>query len=216
MDNTDRAVTAALLHAPDLIEVDVHRTVDGHLILWHDDHVHHAGQRLEIARTPLETLLAVRLEDDSGLLTLEAAFALTHGRTGLLVDLKAPGLETLILQCVHHTKPEDLVVCGGYASSLHALKAAQIAVSFTPDPLRTVFGSRLTWHTDWDALTVHHRTVTPGLLERANARGVRVVAWTVDDPARMRELIALGVHGITTNRIETLSTLSSPDALETR
>jgi glycerophosphoryl diester phosphodiesterase len=212
IDNSDRAIAAALEHAPDLIEVDAHRTADDGLILWHDEHVNNHGQRLEIARTRLQTLLDVRLEDGSKLLTLEGALELTRGRAGLLIDLKAPRLETLIANNLRRANAEDALVCGGYWNTLRALKAAGVAVSYTPDPLRALFGTRLTWHEDWDALTVYHRTVTKAMLERANARGLRVIAWTVDDPARMRELIALGVHGITTNRIETLSTLESTAA----
>jgi glycerophosphoryl diester phosphodiesterase len=211
IDNSDRAINAALQHAPDLIEVDAHRTPDDALILWHDDHIDFAGQRLVISKTPLETLKAVRLEDGSGLLTLEEAFEVTAGRAGLLVDLKAPRLETGILDAVQRTNAQNVVVCGGYWNTLRALKSInpQIAVSYTPDPLRMLFGQRLTWHEDWDALTVYHRTVTPALLERANARGLRIIAWTVDDPARMRELVKLGVHGITTNRIEKLAALEA-------
>jgi glycerophosphoryl diester phosphodiesterase len=209
IDNTDRAINAALQHAPDLIEVDAHWTADDTLILWHDDHVDFAGQRLVIAKTPLEVLKAVRFEDGSGLLTLEEALEVTAGRAGLLIDLKAPRLETGILDAVRRTNAQNVVVCGGYWNTLRAIKALnpQIAVSYTPDPLRMLFGARLTWHADWDALTVYHRTVTPAMLERANARGLKIIAWTVDDGARMRELIKLGVHGITTNRIEKLVAL---------
>ena len=204
IDNSDASIRAALKYGPDLIEVDVHRTLDAQLILWHDDHLDATGQRLTVKDCTLERLQTVRLTDGSRLVTLDEALTISAGKAGLLIDLKAPGLEVLILEALARCNAQNAVVCGGYTDTLRAVQAAGIVVSYTPDPLRELFKpAPLTW----DALTVHHRTVTPALLTRANAEGVRVIAWTVDNPKRMRELIALGVHGITTNRIETLKSL---------
>ena len=41
--------------------------------------------------------------------------------------------------------------------------------------------------------------ITPELLAEAHRRDLKVVAWTVNDPAQMRVLIAAGVDGIITN-----------------
>ena len=46
--------------------------------------------------------------------------------------------------------------------------------------------------------------VTATLVERMHRHGQGVFAWTVDDDAEMRRLIALGVNGIVTNRIGAL------------
>ena len=40
---------------------------------------------------------------------------------------------------------------------------------------------------------------TRALVTAARQQGLAVNVWTVDDPARMTELIALGVDGIITN-----------------
>ena len=42
--------------------------------------------------------------------------------------------------------------------------------------------------------------ITPRFVEAAHARGVRVDAWTIDDPAEMRHLLDLGVDVIITKR----------------
>ena len=206
VDNTDLAIHSALQYAPDLIEVDVHRTSDDQLILWHDDSLDDALERLSIQSTTLERLQRVRLKDGSKLVTLIEALQISAGKAGLLIDLKAPHLETLILEELQRCDAQNAVVCGNYADTLRAVQAAGIPASYTPNPLLEVFKPK---PLEWDALTVHHRTVTSALLERANNDGVRVIAWTVDDPIRMRELIELGIHGITTNRIEILTTLEA-------
>jgi glycerophosphoryl diester phosphodiesterase len=49
------------------------------------------------------------------------------------------------------------------------------------------------------ALWVYWPLVTHRLIEAADTAGAEVIAWTVDDPGRMRALRALGVDGICTN-----------------
>jgi glycerophosphoryl diester phosphodiesterase len=49
------------------------------------------------------------------------------------------------------------------------------------------------------AMWVYWPVVSPRLLEVARSAGVDVIAWTVDDLARMRALHRLGVDGICTN-----------------
>jgi glycerophosphoryl diester phosphodiesterase len=51
-----------------------------------------------------------------------------------------------------------------------------------------------------DALHPEKRLVTQEYMGWAKGRGYRVNAWTVDEPAEMERLIALGVDSIITNR----------------
>ena len=57
------------------------------------------------------------------------------------------------------------------------------------------------------AVWVHHGLATRGLAEAAHDSGCILVAWTVDDAQRMRELDAMGVDGICTNDPRLFSTL---------
>ena len=49
-----------------------------------------------------------------------------------------------------------------------------------------------------------HALATPARVARAHAAGLRVHAWTVDEPARARRLAGLGVDGVFTNDPERL------------
>lgn len=49
------------------------------------------------------------------------------------------------------------------------------------------------------AIWVHHGLASAALADAAHDAGCIVVAWTVDDAARMRELQAMGADGICTN-----------------
>jgi glycerophosphoryl diester phosphodiesterase len=50
------------------------------------------------------------------------------------------------------------------------------------------------------ALHLHERWITTGIIEDARNRGLRLVVWTVDEPARLRMLAGLGIDAIITNR----------------
>jgi glycerophosphoryl diester phosphodiesterase len=49
------------------------------------------------------------------------------------------------------------------------------------------------------AIWIYHPLATPALARAARESGCELVAWTVDDATRMRELLELGVTGICTN-----------------
>jgi glycerophosphoryl diester phosphodiesterase len=50
-----------------------------------------------------------------------------------------------------------------------------------------------------DSMWVYHQVVTRRLAEVTRAAGIELIAWTVDDLKRMRELVAAGVTGLCSN-----------------
>jgi glycerophosphoryl diester phosphodiesterase len=60
-----------------------------------------------------------------------------------------------------------------------------------------------------------HRLLTPATVDALKESGSTIVAWTVDSEPRARQLLAWGVDGITSNRLDMLDRLlkrpSSPD-----
>ena len=54
-----------------------------------------------------------------------------------------------------------------------------------------------------EAVSVHtdHRTLQPESIERAHARGLRVLVYTVNDPARAESLLRSGVDAIVTDNL---------------
>ena len=65
------------------------------------------------------------------------------------------------------------------------------------------------------AVGFHDSRVSRRALELARRLGLETTVYTVNDPARMRELAALGVGGIFTDRPDLLRrTLAAPDADE--
>jgi glycerophosphoryl diester phosphodiesterase len=50
-----------------------------------------------------------------------------------------------------------------------------------------------------EAMWVYHPLVSPRLARICRLAGVELIAWTVDDAARMRRLLEYGVDGICSN-----------------
>lgn len=75
--------------------------------------------------------------------------------------------------------------------ALAGLQAARAGL-----PRRAVTALRARW---CDAIMAHWRLVTPRLVRSVDAAGGELYVWTVDEPARIRALAALGVTGVITN-----------------
>jgi glycerophosphoryl diester phosphodiesterase len=54
------------------------------------------------------------------------------------------------------------------------------------------------------AVTVRHTLLNAEVVAKLRERVPRVMTWTVNDPARAREVLALGVDGVTTDSVDVL------------
>jgi glycerophosphoryl diester phosphodiesterase len=210
--NTRAAIVAALALGVDLIEVDLHATADGHLVLWHDPTIPSGRGKVTIARQTLATLRQIDLGQGERLLELREAMALARDRAGLLIDLKAGGLAHGIAATARDCAFERLAVCGHYWSSLRLLRslAPSVAIAFT---INRSWQRVAAWpylrRGEAHAVTINWRQLTHARVAQYRALNLAVIAWTVDDPTLMRRLLALGVDGITSNRPDLFAALAS-------
>ncbi|MFN8511529.1 MAG: glycerophosphodiester phosphodiesterase [Thermomicrobiales bacterium] len=210
--NTRAALVAALALGVDLIEVDLHATADGHLVLWHDPTMPSGKSKVTIARQTLASLRQLDLGQGERVIELRDAMELARDRAGLLIDLKAGGLAQGIAATARACAFERLAVCGHYWSTLRQLRALipTAAVAFT---INRSWQRVAAWpylrRGDAHAVTINYRQLNHARVAQYRALNLAVIAWTVDDPTLMRRLIALGVDGITSNRPELFATLES-------
>lgn len=213
-DNTLEAIAAAAAFpTTDFVEVDVHATRDGQVLLWHDEHLVTPEGAFAIAAHDLAELRALPVPDGT-LATLPEAVETVRGRCGLMIDLKAPALEGVLTRDLRALGFGDVIVCGEYLPTLSAMKAAlpALAVSLTPSAQQYQrLPEVLRAHADLDALTVYWRTVGPAMLQAAHAAGTLVLAWTVDHAHIARTLLEQGVDGLTSNDVELLAGLRGQD-----
>src|SRR5262249_39287346 len=126
--NSPKSIAAAAALGVDLIEVDLHQTADGHLVLWHDDDIAAPGGNLAIARTTLAKLRNVDLGGGERIAGLAEAMELARGRAGLMIDLKAGGLAHALVATARRLNFGPIVACGHYWGSLRGIKALDPAI----------------------------------------------------------------------------------------
>ena len=220
-ENSFAAVAAAHAAGAQYIESDCHLTADGTVVLFHDDDLSRVtGDPRRVADvrvTELEALMASR----GGLITLAQALdAFPTVRFNL--DVKAKDAATEVGRIVAPHAQRVLLT----SFSDERRRAALAAVENTGLGIRpatsagsttiarvlsalSVRSSRLVGRAlaGIDALQVPERQgrlriVTPRLIAAAHRHDVEVHVWTVNDPADMRRLVAMGVDGLVTDRAD--------------
>lgn len=222
-ENSLASVSAAVDAGAAYVETDCHLTRDGVVVLFHDaDLARVLGDRRAIAQVEhaeLSDLMASR----GGLLTLERALE-TFPETRFNIDVKAGAAAAPAGRIV--APHAGRVLLTGFSDgirrrALHAAESAAGRGSLLPatSPGRNALArvllalaSRSRARTErslagFDALQIPERrgairVLTSRLIEEAHRAGVEVHVWTVNDPVRMGQLVALGVDGVITDRAD--------------
>jgi glycerophosphoryl diester phosphodiesterase len=180
-ENTLAAFERAVDVGADFVEFDVHAAPDGTLVVCHE-------------------------RPQGGELRLAEAIAAISGRIGLMCELKSPW----------RYRRHDVV-----RRAVDLLPEDAIVVSFDARALREVRGLRVLQHVGlgtsiekaagyaW-GVGFHDRRVKRRGLEKAHRLGLVTTVYTVNAPNRMRDLAALGVDGIFTDRPDLLRQVLAP------
>jgi len=226
-ENTMPAFRAAQAAAVPYIELDVHMTRDGAIVITHDeDLLRITGQAGRIAEMTLAEVcgadagfnfspdgkqfpfrdLGVRVP------TLREVLA-TFPQQFFVIEIKppAPGLAAALLAVVRDAKmTRRVLIASEHQPPLDEARtlAPRIPTGFSADEVRgflmslppggppfTRAGAALQIPPEYQSL----KLVTAESVDAAHRLGVEVHVWTVNEAARMRELLAMGVDGIITD-----------------
>jgi len=206
-ENTLSGFLLALEHGADAIELDVHRTVDGVVIVHHDPRVQ--GRLIE--ESTWEALAGTDLGSGARIPTLAETLASIGERAVVYVELKGRAIEQAVI---------DVLRAHGRRFAVHSFDHAAVerAALLAPDIPRgvlldeNVLDAARAMRTAV-ALTLardvwpHWTLVDEVLMDVARELGLRVIPWTVNSPAAARRLLALGVHGVCTDDVRMLANL---------
>ena len=197
-DNTLEAFEAAIDLGADMIELDVRRTRDGHLVVFHD-------ARVKTVPTSLLRYEALRIKGTKSRRPplLEDVLKLTKDRIALNLEVKEAGYveETIAL-----LRPFGLERCllSSFLDEVVVEAKALAPELRTGLLLATGFRKALTTRlpaSKADCLCLHHRLADNAALASVEAAGTTCVVWTVNAPRAIdRYLNHRAVEGIITDR----------------
>jgi glycerophosphoryl diester phosphodiesterase len=216
-ENTLPAFERALAMGVDGIELDVHLSKDGHLVVIHDFTV----DKTTDGRGPVRSFTAAELAQldagthfhrdaaGVGVPTLVQVFDLVGDRCRINVEIKSEDptggneVEALVALIQQRSLYEQVIVSSFNASTLIKMRWADPKVKLgllyyqeLPAHLRQAWFTPIIQP---EAVHPHYSLVDEKLVAWAQGKGCAVNTWTVNDGAEAQRLAALGVDAIITD-----------------
>lgn len=195
-ENSLEAFRRAIDEGADRLELDVHITLDGAVVVSHDPDTARCGDAtLEIGSARLDELRFVRLDNGEPLPLLSEVCALASGRVTLDVEIKSPGQRTVeetLRTLDEYGMKDDTLLTSFDANTIRAarrlgvrgplgllvgsksLSPAQRMFEAWPVPRMRAMGA--------DTLVIHHRLAHAALRRALGAAGYGLYLWmSIDD-----------------------------------
>jgi len=207
-ENTLAAFQRAFERGADAIELDVHATRDGVVVVHHDPKVRLRGRwsrSVSIVDLEWEDLRGARLAPGVGIPTLDDVLTIVPSRATVYVEIKGTNIEQTVaavlarsaVRCAVHSFDHDAV-----ARMREIAPDVPRGILFDRRPPDVVASMRATGARDvWP----ERRLIDADLIETVHAAGGRIIAWTVNSRAEAAVLTTLGVDGLCTDDVRLLA-----------
>ena len=211
-ENTLEAFELASQQGADGLELDVHISRDGHLIVMHDERVDRTtdgiGQIQNMTLKELKKLNAGTKEQSMEIPTLEEVYSWArHNALEINVEIKSDSIaydniESLCLEAAARYGVESRIWYSSFNhDSLYTIKRLNSAARtgilygqrlFRPWEYAKILGA--------DAIHPHFASVAAGdCVSECRGAGICVHPWTVNDEADILQMLAQGVEAVITN-----------------
>jgi glycerophosphoryl diester phosphodiesterase len=199
-ENSLAAFRRAVELKADGIELDVHATADGELVVNHDDTL----DGRPISETMLAAARAHHLPNGEPVPTLAEALAAAGGAITVFVEVKAlaPGSDARLFKLLdggpapsrYQVHSFDHRIIRRLHDQRPAMRYGALSTSYLVNPVAQLHdaGATVLWQ--------EASEVDAALVDAVHAADCTIIAWTVDNPRKARALAALGVDGLCTNK----------------
>lgn len=218
MENSLSCIEKGIEVGADMVEIDIHLTADGRIVVCHDRKVNRTTNgKGRIAEMTLAEIQQLRLLDKDGnpsnetLPTLEQVLELCKGRCQMLIEIKKKkglyeGIEVLADSLVKQYGMQDQVVFQSFNDEV-LFKLHEIDPTLKIEKLlfylmgNTIFDGTFTvFSTEKyefvESFNIYNAFASQRFIRRMHEMGKEVKVWTVNKQKK----VPVGVDGIITNR----------------
>lgn len=201
-ENTLAAFLRALELGATGVELDVHVTGDGVVVVHHDfavAAVGTSGERLRIERSPLDDVLAAGTAAGVSIPTLGEVLEMVDGRATVYVELKGAGTDAAVADLLRGRESWTAVHSFDHRAARRArsllpgLRTGVLLQSYLVDTAAALHAAEATDLWQW------YEYVDQQLVDDVHRAGGRVIAWTVNEVSTARALASMGVDGLCTD-----------------
>lgn len=219
-DNSMASGRAALALGVDIIEDDIRATQDGILVLSHDDEIRTASG--ETASLSGMTYRELQEFAETPVVALEELLMLVKGSDTMInLDMKSDDALEPVSRLIQRTGMADRVFMTGCLYE-RALKAKNVVpdlpklLNVNVQHFRTMAYEEAVRESCQEALdagcfglNVPYQVLNGKMMEIAEAAGLPVYVWTIDEAEEMRRCAELGVRSITTRTVDMLQAVKA-------
>ena len=199
-DNSLEAFEHAAELGADMVELDVRKTRDGKLVVFHDASIEIGGKSREIADLKLSEIRKANPD----VCTLEEALECIAG-TGMqvMIEFKVTGVEKAVVNCVKEAGILDRALYGSFKLSvIKKIKtllpdAHTVYIMQKEDVLEDVLKD--TEDYNFDTASVKYNLLSEKIIRDLHLAGKQVVGWTLNLIDEIKNAISMGVDGVTTD-----------------
>ena len=203
-ENTLRAFELAIRLGAEMIELDLHATRDGRVVVIHDGDL---GQTTDLRGRVSEMSLGEVRRADAGkgevVPTLEETLDLARGRARLYLEIKDPRAAAETLRLVRARGRREDVLLASFDVGLMRRLGDEVSDLELGVILGTQGFDPRVWvalrRVKYSVLSLQVALCLSPVAARVKRRGKRLYVWTANDETTFARMLARGVDGIVTD-----------------
>jgi glycerophosphoryl diester phosphodiesterase len=208
IENTLPAFVRAVEQGADAIELDVHATRNGIVVVNHDPVPRGTPEDpaladIPIAQLTLKELRRISLAPNTGVPTLAQVLRTVRAPIKMYIEIKGRGIEAAVVETIRAAPDPERCAVHGFdhrvvprvRSMAPEIPGGILSTSYLIDPAQALRAADARDYWIW------WEHVDQALCDAVHGAGGRVIAWTVNDPAAAAHLAAIGVDGLCTDDV---------------
>jgi glycerophosphoryl diester phosphodiesterase len=202
-ENTIKSFLAAVSLGADMVELDVRKTGDGTLVVFHDPYLSRKTGRPLIAGLTYKELTRRAGRRKFRVPTVEEAFTALAGKAMLNIELKEPGYEADVVNLAKRILTDGRYILTSFSPAIVAAVKSTGAGLTTGLIVAKVKDLHSAVKTEAEVLAPEKDLFASQrkFFADANKKGKKIAVWTVDSVSRLSSLIVDPlVDAVITNR----------------